>query len=88
LAKVKTHFVFPDELLRDIDRIAGERKRSAFVVEAAREKLEREKLRKTLKKAIGLWKKEEYPEFETPKDISRWVSELRERDFKRRIKVG
>jgi len=90
MAKVKTHFVFPEELLKDIDRIAGNRKRSQFVVEAAKEKLERERLKKTFKEIKGLWKEDAYPEFRVMEDIEKWVSDLRRRDLKRQrgIKVG
>jgi len=38
--KVKTHVMFPAELLQAIDKTVGGRKRSKFIVEAAKEKLE------------------------------------------------
>lgn len=38
--KVKTHVVFPANLLKAIDKTVGGRKRSKFIVEAAKEKLE------------------------------------------------
>ena len=60
MTKIKTHFVFPEELLKDIDQIVGERRRSQFVVEAAKEKLEKERLMKTFKDIKGLWKEEDY----------------------------
>jgi metal-responsive CopG/Arc/MetJ family transcriptional regulator len=82
MAKVKTHFVFPEELLKDIDRIVGNRKRSHFVVEATKEKLERERLKKAFKDIKGLWKKEDHPEFSVKEDIEKWVSNLRKRDLK------
>lgn len=90
MTKIKTHFVFPEELLKDIDQIVGERKRSQFVVEAAKEKLEKERLMKTFKDIKGLWKEEDYPEFGIMEDVEKWISDLRKRDFKRRkgVKVG
>jgi hypothetical protein len=83
MAKVKTHFVFPEKLLKDIDQIVGDRKRSQFVVEAAKEKLERERLKKAFKDIKGLWKEKDYPEFRVMDDIEKWVSNLRKRDLKR-----
>jgi len=83
IVKVKTHFVFPEELLRDIDLIAGERKRSQFVVEAAKEKLERERRRKAFHEAKGLWKDHDYPEFRVMEDVENWVTDLRKRDLTR-----
>ncbi len=90
MTKIKTHFVFPEELLKDIDQIVGERRRSQFVVEAAKEKLEKERLMKTFKDIKGLWKEEDYPEFRIMEDVEKWISDLRKRDFKRQkgVKVG
>lgn len=90
MLKVKTHFVFPQALLKDIDQIAGSRKRSQFVVEAAREKLERERRKKAFHDIKGLWKEDDYPEFRVREDIEKWVSSLRKRDLRRRkgIKIG
>ena len=84
MVKVKTHFVFPKTLLRDIDQIAGERKRSQFVVEAAKEKLEREQRKKYFNDAKGSWKENDYPEFRVMEDTEKWVNNLRKRDLKRR----
>ncbi len=88
MAKIKTHFVFPEELLKDIDRLVGDRKRSQFVVEAAKEKLEREKLKKAFDNIKGLWKEEDYPEFAVKEDIEKWVSNLRKMDLKRQKGSG
>lgn len=39
----RIHVVLPRDLVEAIDRIAGRRKRSQFIVEAVREKLTRER---------------------------------------------
>jgi len=46
--KIKTHVVFSAELLKAIDKSVGGRKRSRFIVEAAKEKLEELKFQKAL----------------------------------------
>lgn len=83
MAKIKTHFVFPEEILKDIDRLVGDRKRSQFVVEAAKEKLERERVKKAFKGIKGLWKEADYPEFKVMEDVEKWVRDLRKGDIKR-----
>jgi hypothetical protein len=90
MLKVKTHFVFPQALLKDIDKIAGSRKRSQFVVEASREKLERERRKKAFHDIKGLWKENDYPEFRVREDIEKWVNNLRKRDLRRQkgAKIG
>ena len=46
--KTKTHLVLPQEILEEVDQIAGKKKRSLFIAEAAREKLEQERFLKIL----------------------------------------
>ena len=41
--KTKAHLVFPQEILDEVDQIAGKRKRSMFIVKTTQEKLERER---------------------------------------------
>lgn len=77
---VRAHVVLPEDLLERIDQVAGKRRRSRFVEEAVREKLAREALRSTLEAGAGILGRDEYPEWSSPDDISRWVSEIREAD--------
>ena len=67
--KVKTHVVLPKDLLQEIGRVVGSKKRSEFLAEAAREKLKRVKLEKGIVRAAGLWTEERYPEFKTEKNV-------------------
>jgi hypothetical protein len=52
----------PDDLLREIDAIAGSRGRSAFLVETAREAVKRRKLLAFLESDEVAWKDEDHPE--------------------------
>lgn len=70
----------PEELIEEIDRLAGRRKRSQFIEAAVREKLERERLGVALERAAGVVAAENYPQWDTPEKISTWVRKLREED--------
>lgn len=83
MSKVKTHIILPHDLLEDIDKIVGNRKRSSFLTEAAREKLERVKLARALEEARGAWKDEDYKELYSIDDIREWVRDLRQENSKR-----
>ncbi len=76
----RVHVTLPADLLERVDRVAGKRRRSRFVEEAVREKLAREAQRATLEAGAGILSQEDYPEWSTPEDISRWVSNLRQAD--------
>lgn len=75
--KAKAHLVFPEELLESIDRLVGKRKRSKFVVEAARKELRRVQILQALEEAAGAWKDEDHPELRA-KGTYQWVRDLRE----------
>ena len=81
--KMKTHVIFPIELIEAIDKSVGGRKRSKFIVEAAKEKLEEIKFRQALEAAAGCWKDENHPELKTQKDIRAYLKKTRESTDKR-----
>jgi hypothetical protein len=81
--KVKTHVMFPAELLHAIDKIVGGRKRSSFIVEAAKEKLEEIRFQKALETAAGCWKDETHPDLRTQEDIRGYLKKIREITEKR-----
>jgi hypothetical protein len=80
---VRMNIIVPIDLVDELSKTVGARKRSSFIVEATREKLNRVKLGNALKEAKGSWSDEDYPEFKTQEDISRWVRSLREIDTNR-----
>jgi len=84
MPKVKQKVIkFPLEVIGELDRLVQPGKRTEFVVEATKEKLERVKLGEALAKTAGSLKSEDYPEFATSEDVAKWVRELRQRDFSR-----
>ena len=83
--KTKAHLVIPHEVLEEVDRIAGKRKRSLFITEATREKLERELFLKTLDETKGAWVDKNHPELRTNKDVEQFVRERRQ-SYRKRMK--
>jgi predicted transcriptional regulator len=77
---VRARVSLPANLLQQVDRVAGKRGRSRFVEEAVREKLARETLAAALRDGAGILDREAYPDWSSPEQTSRWVSELRALD--------
>jgi metal-responsive CopG/Arc/MetJ family transcriptional regulator len=73
----RTHVVISDETLRQIDRLVGERSRSRFLEEAAREKLERLALSTSLEETAGIAGARAYPEWRDRRAASEWVRRTR-----------
>jgi hypothetical protein len=73
--------MIPADLLRDVDALAGRRRRGEFLVEAAREKVDREQLRRTARMLAGSLKEKDIPGWETPEAASRWVRSSREEGY-------
>lgn len=72
-----TNLSLPEDLVAEVDAIAGKRNRSAFVEEAIRTRLKRERLRLAMARAVGSWSAEDYPEFATSEQVVEWVRERR-----------
>ena len=80
---MRAHIVVPEELIEEIDRIAGKRKRSRFVEEAIREKLAREAMGRALEKSAGILNPADYPHWETPEKTDAWIRASRQLDNER-----
>jgi len=77
---VRTHILVPRDVVEAVDRVAGKRRRSAFVTEALREKLTRERQKEALAATAGALAGADYPEWSTPEKSSAWVHDQRRRD--------
>lgn len=69
----RAHVVMSDETLREIDRLVGQRSRSRFLEEAAREKLERLALAAALEDTAGVASARAYPEWRDRQAAADWV---------------
>ena len=78
MALARTNVTLPQELLSEVDELAGPRGRSQFVAEAVAYKVKRERLRRAIDAsrgaAIGT------PSYMTPDEAYRWVRSMREED--------
>lgn len=83
--KKRAHVVVPEELVEEIDKLSGKRKRSWFITQAARKEMRRLNFLKAVKETSGVWKDEDHPELEKGTDI--WVRSLRKEDEKRLKKI-
>jgi hypothetical protein len=75
--RMATNLSLPRDLVAEIDAVAGRRQRSAFVEDALRRALRRERLRAAMTRAAGALRAEDYPHWATSDDVVAWVRELR-----------
>jgi hypothetical protein len=69
----RTHVVMADEVINEIDRRVGERGRSRFLEEAAREKLARLELEEALDATKGIARGERYSHWRDRASTAAWV---------------
>ncbi len=74
---VRTHFIAPKELIEEVDKLVGPRRRSEFLTEATAEKLKREKLLRLTREVSQLPPGEGIPEWDTPESTAKWLREGR-----------
>jgi metal-responsive CopG/Arc/MetJ family transcriptional regulator len=81
----KAHLAIPEDLIAEVDRVAGKRRRSLFIVEATREKLAKERFMKVLEETSGAWSDKNHPELTTAKSMEQYIREKR-RPYGKRLK--
>ena len=75
---MRIHVVIPDELLKDIDELAGKRGRSRFIAEAAKARAYKEVTLKVLREGAGSIDASKHPEWGSTEKVARWIRELRD----------
>jgi metal-responsive CopG/Arc/MetJ family transcriptional regulator len=78
MALVRTNLTLPEELMAQVDALAGPRGRSAFVAEAVAVRVRRERLRAALDAARGVYRGTSFDM--SADEAYRWVREQREDD--------
>ena len=78
--KTRAHVVVEEAILKEIDRLAGKKKRSSFTEDAAKKELQRLNQLSLLKKLKGSWLDEDHPEMKGKAGTLRWVRNLRRKD--------
>ncbi len=80
---MRTHVVLPKDLVEAIDRLAGQRKRSQFIEDAIRERVDRARRIELFERMAGSLKDVDIPGWETPEAASEWVRRSRQLDNER-----
>jgi Arc/MetJ-type ribon-helix-helix transcriptional regulator len=75
---VRIHINLPEDLVRDIDLLAGKGNRSDYIAELIRSEIRARKVQWAIEKGAGILSDEDYPHFSTPEKIAAWFKELRE----------
>jgi hypothetical protein len=84
-ATKRAHVVLSEDLVREIDKIAGSRGRSAFLADLAEREIKRQKLLDILKREEPIWKDEDHPELKD--GAAAWVRKIRAEDEDRFEKI-
>ncbi len=74
---MRTNLMLPPEIVAEVDRVAGPRNRSRYVVEAVQARLRRDRLREVWDRSFGILKTEDYPHWATSALVVDWVRALR-----------
>ena len=75
MALARTNLTLPEELLREVDEIAGPRGRSRYVAEAVTQRLRRDRLRHAVDGSAGIFRGT--PHQRSREQVSRLIDELR-----------
>jgi hypothetical protein len=85
MRKPRTLVPIPQYLAAAIDRVAGPKQRTAFIVNLVEREIRRYEQRDALREAVGSWKNEEHPELAEGADA--WVRQMRQESVKRLAKM-
>lgn len=79
----RAHILIPGDLLKEIDSLVGPRGRTSFLLETARQEVQRRKLLRFLESEQPAWKTENHSELST--GATNWVRQLRQASDKRGV---
>ena len=74
----RVHVVIPDDVLKDIEELAGKRGRSRFIAEAVAARAYKEKMLRVLREGAGSIDASRHPEWATTEKVAEWVRNLRD----------
>ena len=75
---MRAHVVLPEELVDEVDSIAGKRGRSKFIEEAVRQKLLLARQQAAMKRTAGALADYDFPDWSSPEKTSEWVRKQRQ----------
>ncbi|HEX5163997.1 MAG TPA: ribbon-helix-helix domain-containing protein [Thermomicrobiales bacterium] len=79
----RVSIVLPDEVLAELDQIAGKRHRSEFIAEAIREKLNLARRTRAVRETVAILPGDEIPVWHSAEEVSAWLRASRQRDVER-----
>ena len=62
MRRKRAHVILPEDLLAEVDRLVGQRGRSAFLTGVVQREIQHRKLLAALREAKGCWKTQGHPE--------------------------
>lgn len=74
MRRQRTLVQFPPEVVAEIDKIVGARRRSAFLVDLAKREIKRQRLLKVFENREPIWKDEDHPDIG---DSASWIRQMR-----------
>ncbi len=80
--KARAHIIIEEDIVKEIDRLVGKKKRSSFISAAAKKELKRLKQLSLIKKLKGVWRDEDHPELTGKEGTYKWVRKIRDEDEK------
>jgi metal-responsive CopG/Arc/MetJ family transcriptional regulator len=75
MALARTNLTLPEELMREVDLLAGPRGRSRYVADAVAQRVKRDRLGKAIRESAGVMMGK--PGAMTPEEVSQWIASLR-----------
>lgn len=75
MSKHRTLVQFPPDVVAEIDKIAGARGRSGFLVDLAKREIRRQRLLKLFENREPIWKEADHPEMQG--DSDNWIRQMR-----------
>lgn len=75
MALARTNLTLPEDLLAEVDSLAGPRGRSRYVAEAVAQRVKRDKLGKAIRETAGIMVGS--PGWMSPDEVVAWVDFLR-----------
>jgi hypothetical protein len=81
MRKARTFVPIPAEFAAAIDRIAGPKQRTAFIVNLVEREVRRRAQRDALREAAGSWADKDHPELAEGAD--KWVRKMRQESVER-----
>lgn len=85
---METNIVLSEDLVKEVDRVAGRRKRNEFIEAAVKTRLEREAELAALREAVRRFKGDGAPWWSTPELTDEWLQATRNNDEEKLRALG